>query len=34
MLRGKGPDVWAVFALVLLDKGKGVEALTLALAAY
>lgn len=34
MLRGKGPDVWAAFARVLLDKGKGVEAFTLALATY
>ncbi|WP_298330171.1 50S ribosomal protein L11 methyltransferase [Asticcacaulis sp.] len=34
MLRGKGPDVWATFAHVLLDKGKGVEAFTLALAAH
>lgn len=34
ILRGKGPDVWAAFACVLLDKGKGEEAFTLALAAY
>lgn len=34
VLRHKGPDVWAAFARVLLDKGKGVEAFTLALAAY
>lgn len=34
MLRGRGPDVWAAFARVLLDKGKGVEAFTLALATY
>lgn len=32
-LRGKGPDVWASFAHVLLDKGKATEAPALALAA-
>lgn len=34
MLKGKGPDAWAAFARVLLDKGKGEDAFTLALAAH
>lgn len=34
VLRDKGPDAWAAFARMLLDKGKGAEAFTLALAAH
>ncbi|WP_428249790.1 50S ribosomal protein L11 methyltransferase [Ferrovibrio sp.] len=34
ILRDKGPDAWAAFARMLLDKGKGAEAFTLALAAH
>jgi type II protein arginine methyltransferase len=33
ILRGKGPDAWAAFARVLLDKGQGADGFALALAA-